>query len=85
MKFSVLQIVLVLIHCDEIENNAIISREKLDLFRQITGTNASEAHTVWQRVEQEISTVRKRRSTNVLPKFRLQLTEVCSNNEFSVS
>ena len=85
MKISVLQIVLVLIDCDEIENNEIIFQEQLNLFQQITGTNTSEVQAVWQQVEQEKSTVRIRRSTNVLPKFRLQLTEVRLNNDFSVS
>ena len=85
MKILVLQIVLVLIDCDEIENNEIIFQEQLNLFQQITGTNASEVQAVWQQVEQEKSTVRIRRSTNVLPKFRLQLTEVRLNNDFSVS
>ena len=85
MKCSILQIILVLVHCDEIDNNEIISREQLNLFQQIAGTNTSEAQTVWQQVEQEISTVRKRRSTNVLPKFRLQLTDVRSVDDFSVS
>ena len=84
MKYLILQIILVLVHCDEIDNNEIISREQLNLFQQITGTNTSEAQAVWQQVEQEISTVRKRRSTNVLPKFRLQLTDVRSVDDFSV-
>ena len=73
------------IHCDEIGDNEIISREQMNLFQQITGTNTSEAQAVWQQVEQEISTVRKRRSTNVLPKFRLQLTDVRSVDDFLVS
>ena len=84
MKYLILQIILVLVHCDEIDNNEIISREQLNLFQQITGTNTSESQAVWQQVEQEISTVRKRRSTNVLPKFRLQLTDVRSVDDFSV-
>ena len=84
MKCLILQIILVFIHCDEIDNNEIISRQQLNLFQQITGTNTSEAQAVWQQVEQEISTVRKRRSTNVLPKFRLQLTDVRSVDDFSV-
>ena len=85
MKCLILQIILVFIHCDEIDDNEIISREQLNLFQQITGTNTSEAQAVWQQVEQEISTVRKRRSTNVLPKFRLQLTDVRSVDDFLVS
>ena len=84
MKCLILQIILVFIHCDEIDSNEIISREQLNLFQQITGTNTSESQAVWQQVEQEISTVRKRRSTNVLPKFRLQLTDVRSVDDFSV-
>ena len=82
MKILVLQIILVLIDCDEIDNNEIIFQEQLNLFQQITGTNASEAQAVWQRVEQEIFTAQKRRSTNVFPKFRLQLTDVCSGCVF---
>ena len=82
MKISVLQIVLVLIDCDEIDNNELIFQEQLNLFQQITGSNTSEVQAAWQRVEQEILTAQKRRSTNLLPKFRLQLTEVCSNNDF---
>ena len=85
MKCLILQIILVFIHCDEIGDNEIISREQMNLFQQITGTNTSEAQAVWQQVEQEISTVRKRRSTNVLPKFRLQLTDVRSVDDFLVS
>ena len=85
MKCLILHIILVFIHCDEIDNNEIISRQQLNLFQQITGTNTSEAQAVWQQVEQEISSVRKRRSTNVLPKFRLQLTDVRSVDDFSVS
>ena len=85
MKCIFLQIILVFIHCDEIGDNEIISRQQLNLFQQILGTNTSEVQAIWQQVEQEISTVRKRRSTNVLPKFRLQLTDVRSVDDFSVS
>ena len=81
MKILVLQIILVLIDCDEIDNNEIF-QEQLNLFQQITGTNASEAQAVWQRVEHEVFTAQKRRSTNVFPKFRLQLTAVCSGRVF---
>ena len=81
MKILVLQIILVLIDCDEIDNKEIF-QEQLNLFQQITGTNASEAQAVWQRVEHEVFTAQKRRSTNVFPKFRLQLTDVCSGCVF---
>ena len=66
----------------KLSNNDIIFQEQQNLFQQITGTNASEVQAVWQQVEQDISTVRKRRSTNVFPKFRLQLTDVCSGCVF---
>ena len=80
MKFLILQIVLVLIHCDETNDKKIVSRQQMDLFKKITGINASEAQAVWQRVDSENSTIRKRRSTgsNILPKFRLEVTDVSS-------
>ena len=78
MKLLILQILLASSNCSKIEVNETISKRQFNLFQNITGINATAAQSVWQEVEQGIANVRHRRSggSNVLPKFRLEITYV---------
>ena len=75
MKILILNIFLILSHCDEVDEN--VSREQLALFRQITDLNQTQAELVWKKVEDGIVSSRNRRSTDdILPKFRYGVTAV---------
>ena len=85
MKFSIFFVFLALSYCDEIESNEIISKQQLNLFRKVTGINDTEAQFIWRNVEEGIMEKRKRRSvdkSNVLPKFRYEVTDVKSVSDF---
>ena len=88
MNFFIFFLFLDPIYCDEINSNEIISKQQLNLFRNITGINDTEAQFVWRKVEEGIMENRKRRSAdmcNVLPKFRYEVTDVKSVSDFQFS
>ena len=63
----------------------IFSKQQLNLFQKVTGINDTEAQFIWRTVEEGIMKRRKRRSvdkSNVLPKFRYEVTEVKSISQF---
>ena len=82
MKILIFQSFLLLGNCGESFTNK--SQEQLDLFKSITGINATEAHIIWHEAEEHIQTNRKRRSVrnNLQPKFRLEITDVSFRRQF---
>ena len=79
MKFFIFFVFLAVSYCDEIDDTQAISKQQFNLFRKVTGVNETEARYIWHKVEDGIMEKRKRRSadkSNVLPKFRYEVTDV---------